>query len=71
MGTQYSNLYTAVDTPAEAAWLCVCVCVEVCARTFSGHSASEPLVMRCTARVIDQVANPLISTWAESAAQGL
>jgi hypothetical protein len=23
--TQYSNLYTAVDTPAEAAWLCVCV----------------------------------------------
>jgi hypothetical protein len=27
IGTQYSNLYTAVDTPAEAAWLCVCVCV--------------------------------------------
>jgi hypothetical protein len=27
IGTQFSNLYTAVDTPAEAAWLCVCVCV--------------------------------------------
>ena len=23
----HSKLYTAVDTPAEAAWLCVCVCV--------------------------------------------
>ena len=22
IGTQFSNLYTAVDTPAEAAWLC-------------------------------------------------
>jgi hypothetical protein len=27
IGTQFSNLYTAVDTPAEAVWLCVCVCV--------------------------------------------
>ena len=27
IGTRYSNLYTAVDTPAHAAWLCVCVCV--------------------------------------------
>ena len=23
IGTHYSNLYTAVDTPAEAAWCCV------------------------------------------------
>ena len=22
IGTRFSNLYTAVDTPAEAAWLC-------------------------------------------------
>jgi hypothetical protein len=28
IGTQFSNLYTSVDTPVEAAWLCVwCLCV--------------------------------------------
>jgi hypothetical protein len=28
IGAQYSNLYTAVDTPSKAAWLCVCcLCV--------------------------------------------
>jgi hypothetical protein len=36
IGTQFSNLYTAVDTPAKAAWLCVwclcvwCLCVSMC-----------------------------------------
>jgi hypothetical protein len=31
IGTWFSNLYTAVDTPAEAAWLCVwCLCVNMC-----------------------------------------
>ncbi len=48
IGTQFSNLYTAVDTPARGR-VVVCVvlgvCVQVCARTFSGLSASEPPVM--------------------------
>ena len=34
IGTRFSNLYTAVDTPAEArvmlCMMCVCFCVNVC-----------------------------------------
>jgi hypothetical protein len=30
IGTRYNNLYTAVDTPAEAAWLCLYLCVNMC-----------------------------------------
>ena len=29
IGSQFSNRYTAVDTPAKAAW---CACVRVCVR---------------------------------------
>jgi len=29
-GTQFSNLYTAVDTPYTHMLVCVCVCVCVC-----------------------------------------
>ena len=48
IGTQFSNLYTAVDTPAMGrvvvclVFVCFGVCVQTCARTFSGLSASEP-----------------------------
>ena len=37
--TQFSNLYTVVDTPAKAAWLCVwCLCV-----CFSGLPPARPI----------------------------
>jgi hypothetical protein len=39
IGTQYSNLYTAVDTPAEAEWLCVCV---VCKYVLERSRATQP-----------------------------
>jgi hypothetical protein len=42
IGTQFSNLYTAVDTPAKAAWLCVwCLCVSMC--TVCGPAPSSNL----------------------------
>ena len=47
IGTRFSNLYTAVDTPAGAARCCAwCVCVFVCKCVLGSPRASQPLNIR-------------------------
>ena len=46
IGTHSCNLYTVVDTPAEAAWLCAwCVCVRVTC-VFGSSRSFQPLNIR-------------------------
>ncbi len=48
IGTRYSNLYTAVDTPDEAVVVCLCLCVSMCSDVLgplslrtSGYASSD------------------------------